>query len=558
MPTHFIFCSKVKTLITKLIILATERLPKSVQGQWKLVKTSDLVLVKSPSPSQKTRALTASRLKDVVQGADATTRYTLRGANALPGSITYDWNDPALTEYTTNGQPGTPPSTSDRATNQLWQYDAPSPISIDYPEVDALNDREIYSSDDGITWTLELATGSGNSDNLPLVVNKPKTYWQLVNRVGSTQMNKMYIDFTKVTSVKVISKTDEAPWQIVVDGGNWSDGTDIVGDIIPMTDKGFYYDDPNIDPNYGDPQPIFDPGINSNYTLIRRDHAWTEFEFVTPINVTSAVHLQGGAYYAGNAAGSHNFRVYINGTKIDNTDPASKLWFTSALYTVIQVIPFTGQMTSLRIESVDAGDPDESLVTGVFGGGTAVSNIFVDGETESDKIVGTVVQTEPGQTKLTKETPYDTKLTVSGGKDLEDMVAGDPMVMSDGTPPGGEYPRKEYKLVTTDIESVDQTIIATYILFHQVGLSTAGISNQTEAKRLKYWFNLDKDSDFSGSNIACFWSQKDSSSRSRAQTSPFNGPITKFKQFGLWCQHTLNSFCPRRSMASLCFNKSKR
>ena len=62
-----------------------------------------------------------------------------------------------------------------------------------------------------------------------------------------------------------------------------------------------------------------------------------------------------------NAAGSHNFRVYINGTKIDNTDPASKLWFTSALYTVIQVIPFTGQMTSLRIESVDAGDPDEKF-----------------------------------------------------------------------------------------------------------------------------------------------------------------------------------------------------
>ena len=109
-------------------------------------------------------------------------------------------------------------------------------------------------------------------------------------------------DVVQDPDVKVISKDEDAN-TITVDGGKWSDGTDIVGDIIPMTDKGFYYDDPNIDPNYGDPQPIFDPGINSNYTLIRRDHAWTEFEFVTPINVTSAVHLQGGAYYAGKCCG---------------------------------------------------------------------------------------------------------------------------------------------------------------------------------------------------------------------------------------------------------------
>ena len=70
--------------------------------------------------------------------------------------------------------------------------------------------------------------------------------------------------------------------------------------------------------------------------------------------------------------------------------------------------------------------------------------------------------TAGGDTELVKEIPYDTKLTVSGDKDLEDMVAGDPMVMSDGTPPGGAYTRKEYKLVTTDIESVVDNTAKTY------------------------------------------------------------------------------------------------
>ena len=102
----------------------------------------------------------------------------------------------------------------------------------------------------------------------------------------------------------------------------------------------------------------------------------------------------------------------------------------------------------------------KSLVTGVFGGGTAVSNIFVDGETESDKIVGTVVQTEPGQTKLTKSTPYDTKLTVAGPTDLADMTGA--VFATDGSGAPGPYSQTPYKLVTTDIESVNTDVTAIY------------------------------------------------------------------------------------------------
>ena len=82
---------------------------------------------------------------------------------------------------------------------------------------------------------------------------------------------------------------------------------------------------------------------------------------------------------------------------------------------------------------------------------------------------------------------------------------GDPVIMTDldGNP-------AEYTLTTTTIESVEDPKIAGVRFNPQVGLSTAGISNQTE-ETFEVWFNLDKDSNFSGSNIACFWSQKDSS-----------------------------------------------
>ena len=60
----------------------------------------------------------------------------------------------------------------------------------------------------------------------------------------------------------------------------------------------------------------------------------------------------------------------------------------------------------------------------------------------------------PGeQTTLVKKTPYDTKLTVAGPKDLADMTGS--AFMSDGSGASGPYSQTPYKLVTTDIESVE-------------------------------------------------------------------------------------------------------
>ena len=56
-------------------------------------------------------------------------------------------------------------------------------------------------------------------------------------------------------------------------------------------------------------------------------------------------------------------------------------------------------------------------------------------------------------TKLVKETPYDTTLTVAGPTDLADMTGS--VLMTDGTGAPGPYTQTPYKLVTTDIESVN-------------------------------------------------------------------------------------------------------
>ena len=60
--------------------------------------------------------------------------------------------------------------------------------------------------------------------------------------------------------------------------------------------------------------------------------------------------------------------------------------------------------------------------------------------------------TAGGDTKLFKETAYDTKLTVAGSTDLADMSGA--TFMSDGTGAPGPYSQTPYKLVTSEITSV--------------------------------------------------------------------------------------------------------
>ena len=57
-----------------------------------------------------------------------------------------------------------------------------------------------------------------------------------------------------------------------------------------------------------------------------------------------------------------------------------------------------------------------------------------------------------GDSKLVKETPYDAKLTVASSENLE-LLTGDVFMTDGSATPARQTP---YKLVTTDIESVDE------------------------------------------------------------------------------------------------------
>ena len=73
-----------------------------------------------------------------------------------------------------------------------------------------------------------------------------------------------------------------------------------------------------------------------------------------------------------------------------------------------------------------------------------------------------VILTDPtGDNKLSKSTPYDTKLTVASDKDLANMTGE--VFMSDGSGAPGPYTQTPYKLVTSEIESVvENAFAATY------------------------------------------------------------------------------------------------
>ena len=99
-------------------------------------------------------------------------------------------------------------------------------------------------------------------------------------------------------------------------------------------------------------------------------------------------------------------------------------------------------------------DKTESSIN-IIGKDEDANTITVDGG-EWQGTDGTGNQAD-GDTKLFKQTPYDTKLTVASSENLE-LLTGD-VFMTDGSEtPATQTP---YKLVTTDIESVGKLDVQT-------------------------------------------------------------------------------------------------
>ena len=218
---------------------------------------------------------------------------------------------------------------------------------------------------------------------------------------------------------KVISKTDEAPWQIVVDGGKWK-GTDDSGE----------------------------QGQNTGNPAWNETRMWSEEIKVPNLKTGQDIKLLfDGSLTSG--IGSNNigdgsiFEILIPGDIPGSTISAQPAQPVYGMNFSVDGVNYVN-----KGETLELPEGDRILYIKGIGANTATCGaIYIDGLILVDALIA------PGQEKLTKKTPYDTTLTVDGPTDLADMTGS--VFMSDGEPAGGKYSLTGYKLVTTDIESVD-------------------------------------------------------------------------------------------------------
>ena len=185
----------------------------------------------------------------------------------------------------------------------------------------------------------------------------------------------------------------------------WSDGATVAYLRSDFPIAASFNGDPS---TYG----ISGAGANSNIEVI----------FNPPIDVTSKVEVAGGS-----GTGDTGY-VTIDGVDQSEVNFPTNASSNPPTYTTM----FTGSGLLSKLYIKDDVNPNNANQCGFNG-------IKVDGVLLVDK--GTNLY---GDTKLIKETPYNTKLTVASPTDLADMTG--PTIMTDGTE-SGPYTQTPYKLV---------------------------------------------------------------------------------------------------------------
>ena len=216
------------------------------------------------------------------------------------------------------------------------------------------------------------------------------------------------------SSIQIISKDEDAN-TITVDGGEWSDGSSETG-----TDQS---------------------DIWSNYW--NKPIATAERSFNNDIS-------QQGSHFGTGVAGP----VIWNPPNITFTDKVE--------------VYFHGNSSKVKYNNEPSfTDITQQTWTTIASGGGTLEQVVIDRDVDpvygwaAIRVDDLVLKDADGQTKLVKETPYDTKLTVASDKDLADM-SGSVFGCSDAYG-DGPFTQTPYKLVTSDIESVveDQQITVT-------------------------------------------------------------------------------------------------
>ena len=258
--------------------------------------------------------------------------------------------------------------------------------------------------------------------------------------IGANGITQVVVDGAPLTSVpaggvfygsvgivKIVSIDDSDPYTITVDGGEWFDGTS-----DPGTDRSYIWS--SLWTGFGSllgsipsERPL--PAFNGDTTLSNEQR----------VEVTE-VYGDDVVEFKFNCDGVYPFEVLI-GRRVNGASPV----FNGVEVTISDTLAVTdAQWVSLG--STMQGQNVFS-VTSTKGFSTK-NNTDIFGF----KIAGNLLVDADGQTKLTKETAYDTKLTVDSDKDLADMTGA--TFMSDGTLGATGYTQTPYKLVTSEIENV--------------------------------------------------------------------------------------------------------
>ena len=234
---------------------------------------------------------------------------------------------------------------------------------------------------------------------------------------------------------KVISKDEDAN-TITVDGGDWSDGTSEPGtDQTQVWSKQVSLTPADVQYLSGKgPEMAFNNDFsNYNYTTVQA--------------------------YAGTSTIRVEFNPSLSGELIvfgdTNLDPVKQ---------TVLVTADTGGGTFADLMTTNVAENTITTVTNCTAIEISQSLAQSPGGVDTQvmlkgiKVGGDILFDASGDTKLVKETPYDTTLTVAGSTDLADMTGS--VLMTDGSGAPGPYTQTPYKLVTTDIESVSNLAVS--------------------------------------------------------------------------------------------------
>ena len=327
------------------------------------------------------------------------------------------------------------------ASEVLWRfYSDSAPGGLDF---------DVYYSDNGVDWTKAHDKAQIPPLNTPGLPTPAALYYRLELFSGGGRDNSLgwfayALSSEGLPYAEIVDKNSDAN-TITVDGGEWFDGTS-----DPGTDRSYIWS--SLWTGFGSllgsvPSERPKVAFNGDTTLSNEQR----------VEVTE-VYGDDVVEFKFNCNGVYPFEVLI-GRRVNGASPV----FNGVEVTISDSLAVTDA------EWVSLGNTMQGQnvfsVTSTKGFSTK-NNTDIFGF----KIAGNLLVDADGQTTLSKETAYDTKLTVDSDKDLADMTGA--VFMSDGAGAPGPYTQTPYKLVTSDIESVNDTDPANITLTFPGDVST--------------------------------------------------------------------------------------